>query len=135
MKKRIFLLVTFCGPIFAALLPGDEQSPEKRVELRVKTPGDGTRSLSLVLDGSVKVELNIDDGGVRIAAGDVQVNLTQTSASDGQAELRLGDSKILVEQSGDVTIEASGTLTLKGAKVEISGDATVKIAGTEVDLN
>lgn len=120
---------------FAALLPGDEPSSEKRVELRVKTPGDGTRSLSLLLDGSVKVELEIDDGGVRITAGDVQLNLTQSGASDGQAELKLGDSKILVEQSGDVTIEASGTLTLKGAQVEISGDTAVKIAGTEINMN
>jgi uncharacterized protein involved in type VI secretion and phage assembly len=120
---------------FAALLPGDEASADKRLELRVKTPGDGTRAINLVLDGSVKVELNIDDEGVRISTGDVQFNLKQTSASDGQAELKIGDSKILVEQSGNLTIEASGTLTLKGAKVEISGDSSVKIAGTEVDLN
>jgi uncharacterized protein involved in type VI secretion and phage assembly len=120
---------------YAALFPGDENSSERRVELRIKTPGDGTRSVNLVLDGSVKIELNIGDEGMRIAAGDVQLNMKQTSVSDGQAELKIGDSKIVVDQSGDVTIEASGTLTLKGAKVEISGDSSVKIAGTELDLN
>ena len=99
------------------------------------TPGDGTRAIKLTLDGDVKVELNIDDEGVRIATGDVQLNLKQTSSSDGQAEVKIGDSKILVEQSGDITIEASGTLTLKGSKVEISGDSSIKIAGTEVDIN
>jgi len=120
---------------FAALLPGDEQSSDKRIEFRVTTPGDGTRAIKLVLDGTVKIELDIDDGGVHIVTGDVQLNLTQSSSSDGQAELKIGDSKILVEQSGDITIQASGTLTLKGSKVEVSADSTVKIAGTEVDIN
>jgi len=120
---------------FAALLPGDETSSDKRIEFRVTTPGDGTRAITLVLDGTVKIELNIDDGGVHIVTGDVQLNLTQSSSSDGQAELKIGDSKILVEQSGDITIQASGTLTLKGAKVEVSADSTVKIAGSEVDIN
>jgi uncharacterized protein involved in type VI secretion and phage assembly len=119
----------------AVLLPGDEASPDKRLEFRVQTPGDGTRAINLVLDGTVKVELKIDNEGVSISTGDVKFSLKQTSASDGQAELKIGDSKILVEQSGNLTIEAGGTLTLKGAKVEISGDSSVKIAGTEVDLN
>jgi hypothetical protein len=83
----------------------------------------------------VKITADIDDEGVRISTGDVQFNLKQTSASDGQAELKIGDSKILIEQSGNITIEAGGTLTLKGAKVEVSGDSSVKIAGTKVDIN
>ena len=70
-----------------------------------------------------------------VQAQDAALKLTQTSGCDGKAELKVGDSKITIEQSGDVTIEASGTLTLKGSKVEISGDTNVKIAGTTVDLN
>lgn len=120
---------------FAALFPGDEDSTDRRAELRIKTPGDGTRSIKLTLDGSVKVELSIDDGGVTLTSGEVELTLTQSSASDGQAQLKVGDSKITVKQAGDINIEASGTLTLKGAKVEISGDSTVKVSGTEVDLN
>ena len=41
----------------SAVLPGDEEATDKRLELRVNTPGDGTRSIDIVLDGSVKVEL------------------------------------------------------------------------------
>jgi len=117
------------------VLPGDEQSTDKRLELRVSTPGDGTRSIKLTLDGSVKVELSIDDGGLSLKAQDTELKLTQSGSSDGRAELKAGDNKVVIEQGGDITIEATGTLKLKGQKVEISGDATVKIAGQTIDLN
>jgi len=117
------------------VLPGDELAPEKRIELRVAAPGDGSRALRLTLEGPVKVELEVDNDGVRVRAQDALLRLTQTGASDGRAELSVGGSKITLTQDGDVTIEASGTLTLKGAKVNISGDASVKVAGTSIDLN
>jgi uncharacterized protein involved in type VI secretion and phage assembly len=120
---------------FVTILPGDEQATDKRLELRVKTPGDGTRSIDLVLDGSVKVALSINDEGVKIQAQDATFQLKQTSSSDGQAELKVGNAKVLLEQNGNVTIEAGGTLLLKGNKVEISGDTSVKVAGTTIDLN
>ena len=120
---------------FVAVLPGDEQSADKRLELSVDTPGDGTRSIHLVLDGTVKVELIVDDGGLRLKAQNTSLELTQSGSSDGRAELKSGDSKVVIEQSGDITIQATGTLKLKGAKIELSGDATVKIAGQTIDLN
>jgi uncharacterized protein involved in type VI secretion and phage assembly len=120
---------------FVLSLPGDETDSTKALALKIQTPGDGTRSLKLTLDGSVKVELEINDQGVTIQAQDTSLKLTQSSASDGKAELKVGDSKVTVEQGGDITIEAAGTLTLKGSKVEVSGDTSVKIAGTTVDLN
>jgi uncharacterized protein involved in type VI secretion and phage assembly len=118
-----------------AVLPGDEQASDKRLELRVKTPGDGTRSIDIVLDGAVKIELSVNDQGLRLQAQDTSLNLTQSSSSDGKAELKVGDNKVVIEQSGNITIEATGTLKLKAAKIELSGDATVKIAGQTIDLN
>jgi uncharacterized protein involved in type VI secretion and phage assembly len=124
------------GPDEAVLsLPGGEAQDAKRLELRVTTPGDGTRAIALVLDGNVRVEVRIDDQGVQLKAQDATFTLQQTGASDGRAELKVGDSRIVVEQGGDVTVEAQGTLTLKGSKVEISGDTSVKVAGQTIDLN
>lgn len=120
---------------FVAVLPGDEQASDKRLELRVKTPGDGTRSIDIVLDGSVKIELSVNNQGLRLQAQNTSLNLTQSSSSDGKAELKVGDNKVVIEQSGDITIEATGTLKLKAAKIELSGDTTVKIAGQTIDLN
>lgn len=116
-------------------LPGDETAADKLLELRVKTPGDGTRSLALVLDGDVRVEVLVDDGGVTLKAQDAQLRLSQSGSSDGKAELTVGDSRVVMEQSGDVTIEAKGTLKLKANKIEISGDTQVKVAGQTIDLN
>ena len=124
------------GPGEAVLvLPGDETSTDRRMELRITTPGDGTRKLNLTLDGSVKVEVEASDDGVRIQAQDAQVTVKQTSGSDGQVEIKVGNSKVLVEQGGDVTIEAEGTLTLKANQIKISGDSQVKITGQTIDLN
>lgn len=120
---------------FVTVLPADEQSTDKRLELSVDAPGDGTRSIHLVLDGTVRVELTIDDGGLKLKAQDTTLELTQSGSSDGRAELKSGDNKVVIEQSGDITIQATGTLKLKGTKIELSGDATVKIAGQTIDLN
>jgi phage baseplate assembly protein gpV len=117
------------------ILPGDETSSDRRIELRIKTPGDGTRKVALTLDGSVKVELTVDGGGITLQAQDTRLSLQQSGSSDGKAQLAVGDSSVTIEQSGDIKIEASGTLTLKASKIELNGDASGKIAGQTVELN
>lgn len=116
-------------------LPAGEQSDDKRLQLEVATPGDGTRKLHLLLDGNVKVELLVDDSGIEFKAQDTSLTLKQSGSSDGKAELKVGDNKVTVDQSGDITIEATGTLKLKASQIEISGDTSVKIAGQTVNLN
>ena len=116
-------------------LPGGEQAPDKRLDLRVKVLADGSRSLHLLLDGSVKVELEVTDEQVAVRAQEAQLLLRQSGASDGSAELSVAGSRLKIDQNGDVSIEAQGTLSLKATNIEISGDATVKIAGQTVDLN
>jgi uncharacterized protein involved in type VI secretion and phage assembly len=118
-----------------AWLPGGEEDDTKKLQVEVKTPGDGTRTVHITIDGQVKVEVQVDDGGVRLQAQDTSLTLSQSSASDGKAELKVGNSSVVIEQSGNVTVTAEQALTLKGAKVEISGDTTVKVAGQTIDLN
>ncbi|MGE3956470.1 MAG: phage baseplate assembly protein V [Vicinamibacterales bacterium] len=116
-------------------LPGGETADDKRLDLRITTPGDGTRSVALTLDGSVKVELVINDSSIRLQAQDALIELTQSGSSDGQVRIEVGQATATFSQGGDVSIETTGTLKLKGNKVEISGDTQVKIAGTTVQLN
>lgn len=124
------------GPGELALsLPGGETSPDKRIELRIKASADGGRSLRLLLDGDVKVELEVTDEGLVLQAQEARLSLRQTGASDGVAELSVSGSRVKIEQSGNVSIEAEGTLSLKATNIEISGDASVKIAGQTIDLN
>jgi uncharacterized protein involved in type VI secretion and phage assembly len=117
-----------------AVLPGGETDSTKTLQLNIATPGD-SRSLKITLDGSVKMEIEINDGGIRLQAQDTQLTLEQSSSSDGKATLSVGDNKVTIGQSGDVTVEATGTLKLKGSQVEISADSTVKVAGQMVNLN
>jgi uncharacterized protein involved in type VI secretion and phage assembly len=120
---------------FVLALPGAETSASDRLDLRIKTPGNGTRELKVTLDGDIKVELAISDNAIQLRAKDTVLKLMQSGGSDGKAELKAGNNSVTIEQSGNVTIEAEGTLTLKASKVEISGDAEVKIAGQTVNLN
>lgn len=120
---------------FVAVLPGDETSKDKRLELRIKTPGDGTRDLQLKLAGSVEVGVTINDEGLEFKAQDTVLKLSQSGSANGRAELNVGDAKVVLEQGGNLTIEAAGTLKLKAANIEISGDATIKVAGQTIDLN
>jgi phage baseplate assembly protein gpV len=122
------------GQVVLSLPPG-ETADDARLLVTVATPADGTRSATVTLGGSVEVTLKVDDSGVAITAGEVSLTLQQTSSSDGTATLAVGDSKVLVEQSGDITVKASGTLTLQATNVEISGDASVKVAGQTIALN
>jgi uncharacterized protein involved in type VI secretion and phage assembly len=118
------------------VLPGDEDDPTKRLEIRVSTPGDGTRSLVVKLAGSgVTVELSVDDESISLKAQDTSLELRQSGASDGVAVLKAGDAKVTVKQSGDVSVETTGKLTLKASDIEIKADSSVKIKGATVDIN
>lgn len=122
------------GELVVHLPPTAEK--DKCAELRVKTPDDGTRMLTLTLDGDVKVGITVGDEGLLFETGDVKIELKQTSASDGALTVTVGKAKMSFDaQAGDIAIETSGKLTLKGQSVEISGDTSVKVAGQTIDLN
>lgn len=108
---------------------------DERVDLKVRTPGDGSRAITLVLDGDVRVAITVDDGGVVLETTDARVALSQSNASDAALSVTVGEAKMRFDQDGAIAIETSGKLTLKGGSVEISGDTSVKVAGQTIDLN
>jgi uncharacterized protein involved in type VI secretion and phage assembly len=118
-----------------AWLPHAETDSTKRVELTVDTPDGGPRTLTVKLDGDQAVTVTVTDGQVQLVAGQATLTLSQTSSSDGTAELKVGDAKVTLEQSGDVTVEASGKLTLKGNQVEVAGQSEVAVTGQMIKLN
>jgi uncharacterized protein involved in type VI secretion and phage assembly len=117
-------------------LPGEETAPEKVLEIRVKTPGDGSREVTVTLKGSsVSVECRIGDSSVEMKVQDVTLALTQTGASDGTLELKAGQASVTLKQGGELTLETSGTLKLKAGAVEIDADTSVQVNGTTIALN
>lgn len=115
-------------------LPGDEGADDRRLHLAVRTPGDGTRSVTLTLAGSVEVKVVMDDEHVQIRAGEAELALSQTGGSNAKAEVTVGGASIVL-QSGEVSIKAEKKVSIKAGQVEISGDTTVKVAGQTIDLN
>jgi len=118
-----------------AWLPGGEGAEDATLRLVVDTPGDGTRSIELVLGGEVEVAVRIDSGGIRLTTQDASLALTQSGSSDGRAELKVGDCSVVIEQSGNVTVAASGTLELKASEIKLTADAAVTVTGQTIDLN
>jgi hypothetical protein len=117
-------------------LPGGEAEAQKVLEVRVKTPGDGTRKATVTLEGSnVSVTCTIADQFVELKVQDVTVSLEQSGSGDGTLTLASGDTKITLSQGGDLTLETSGALKLKGGSVEINADSSVKVNGSTIDLN
>jgi len=118
---------------FVASLPGDADASSALV-LDVKTPDDGSHTMTLTLNGGdVTVKLTIDDTGFVLDAPKASLKLT--GGDDALAELAVGDAKVSIASSGDVTITTSGTLKLKGNQVEIDADSGLKLGGQTIDVN
>ena len=113
------------GEIVLAL-PSASADPTLNLKIKGEDP-----SINLMLSGDVKVQ--ITEGKVVIAAGEMQVSLD--ASGSGVTEIEAGGSKVTMKKDGDVDISSSGKLTLKGTEVEISGDSKVKISGGEVEIN
>jgi uncharacterized protein involved in type VI secretion and phage assembly len=118
-----------------AWLPHAETEADKRLELLVDTPGDGTRKATLTLAGDVAVEIAIADQQVTLTVGDATVKLSQSSSSDGKAEIVVGDASVVLEQAGNVTVRASQKLTLKANSIDISASSQVSVSGQTIKLN
>jgi uncharacterized protein involved in type VI secretion and phage assembly len=116
-------------------LPHAETDSTKRVEVSLSVPDDGSRTLTIGLDGDPAVTVTVTDGQVSLTAGEASIKLSQSSSSDGTVEVAAGDAKVTLKQSGDVSIEASGTLKLSGNQIEIAGQSEVKVTGQAINLN
>lgn len=115
--------------------PGEVDDPEaKAVQVSIKVI-DGERSLSVTLGGDKSASLTVRDGTLTLVAGKVRLELSHSTDSDGRVELSAGDTKVVLEQDGDLSLETRGTLRLKGAEVAIEGDTSVKVNGQTVEIN
>jgi len=75
----------------------------------------------ILIEMPSKITVQLVDDTVKVVAGQTQMQLQQSGGADGVATLNSGQSKITINQDGDVTIEASGDLTLKAP----TGDVTI----------
>jgi phage baseplate assembly protein gpV len=126
---------TFTRDEVALVWPGDAGDPDKEaVDVRLFADGS-TRSLTVSLGGDKDASLVVSDGTITLKAGDVQVQVSHTSGSDGMVNITAGGTKIHLAQDGDLTIETAGALKLKASSIKIEGDTEVKINGQTVGIN
>lgn len=115
--------------------PGEVDDPEaKAVQVSIKVVDDA-RTLAITLGGDRDASLTMTDGKLTLQAGEVKLELSHSSESDGRVELSSGSTKIVLEQDGDMSLETSGTLKLKGSEVTIEGDTSVTVNGQTVEIN
>lgn len=115
--------------------PGEVDDPEaKAVQVSIKVVDD-ERTLAITLGGDRDASLTMTDGKLTLQAGEVKLELSHSSDSDGRVELSSGSTKIVLEQDGDMSLETSGTLKLKGSEVTIEGDTSVTVNGQTVEIN
>jgi uncharacterized protein involved in type VI secretion and phage assembly len=118
-----------------AWLPQAKDAEDETLRVTVKTPDGGPRSMELKIGGDPEVVVTVDEERIELKTGETQLTLSQSSSSDGKAELKVAGSSVVVKQGGDVTITAEGKLELKGNEVSITGESKVKVSGQMIDLN
>jgi hypothetical protein len=78
----------------------------------------------------------MNDGAVRATAGKTEMKLDQTNESGGTVTVFAGQTKITMNQDGDLTVEAAGAMSLKanqditieGMNVKISAHGQISIS-------
>lgn len=116
-------------------LPQAGTEASETVRVAVRTPDGGPRSIEVSIAGDVEVRVTVDEERIELQAGETGLTLVQSGGSNGRAELKVGDSSVVIEQGGDVSIVATGALELKANEIRISGEASVKVTGQIIDLN
>jgi len=116
-------------------LPGHEPDPDRQLLITATTPDDGSRQLNISLGGDVEVEVAISDDGVMLRTPDASLSIRQAGSTDARIEMKAGDARVTLSQSGDLSVEASGKLTLKAREIDIAAEVQVKVAGQIVELN
>jgi phage baseplate assembly protein gpV len=98
----------------------------------------------LIFEMPPKITVRVNDGTVHATAGKTEMKLDQSNGNTGGTVTVLaGNTKIVMNQDGDITVEAAGAMTLKatrdlkieGQNVSIKGQVNTSIeAGSQATL-
>lgn len=101
---------------------------EKTVKAAIRNHQDESPPRVITVDMPPKIELEVNDGTVRATAGKSEMRLDQPDGSGGTVTVLAGQTKITMNQDGDVTVEALGSMTLHA-------DQDVTIEGQNIKIN
>jgi phage baseplate assembly protein gpV len=111
------------------------EADEKTVKAAIRNIQANSPPREVIMEMPPKITVRISDGTVRATAGKSEMKLDQPDGSGGTVTVVAGQTKITMNQDGDVTVEAAGAMTLK-ATTDLSIEAqSVKISSnTNVDI-
>ena len=126
--------------IFRLPLAADD---DKTVKAAIRNHQKNSPPREMIVEMPPKITVRMTDGTVRATAGKSEMTLDQPNGSGGTVTIVAGETKITMNQDGDVTVEAAGAMTLKanqdinieGQNVSIKGQLQVSIeAQTDVSV-
>ena len=119
-------------------------SDDETVLLQLRNRQDETPTRQLRFEMLPKILSEINDDQIIGQVGDTRVSLNQTGRNDGIVEIEAGQSRITINQDGNIAIESggdislsttTGDLTLEAANVSIKSKLQTNVeAGTAVEV-
>lgn len=97
----------------------------------------------IIVEMSPKITVRITDGTVRATAGKSEMTLDQPDGGGGTVTVLAGNTKITMNQDGDVTVEAMGDMTLRsngamslqaGTNLSVKAGISASIEAVQVSL-
>lgn len=89
----------------------------------------------IIVEMPPKITVRITDDSVQATAGKSEMKLDQPDGSAGTVTVVAGQTKITMNQDGDVTVEAAGAMTLKAnSDLSIEGLSIKITSHTDVDI-
>ncbi|HET9179989.1 MAG TPA: phage baseplate assembly protein V [Terriglobia bacterium] len=108
---------------------------DKTIKAAIRNHQDNSPPREMIVEMPPKITVRMNDGTVQATAGKSEMTLDQTNATGGTVIIMAGQTKITMNQDGDVIVEAAGAMTLKanddisieGMNVNIKGQLQVNI--------
>jgi phage baseplate assembly protein gpV len=118
-------------------------SDDKTIKAAIRNHRNDDPPREMIMEMPPKITVRVTDGTVRATAGKSEMTLDQPDGGGGTVTILAGQTKITMNQDGDVTVEAAGAMTLRaredvtieGQNININGQLKVNIqAGTQATL-
>lgn len=111
--------------IFRLPLHADDDTA---VKAEIRNIAENTPPREILIEMSPKITVRINDGSITATAGQTEMKLDQPDGG-GTVTVVAGNTKIIMNQDGDVEVEALGAMTLKARRDLTLEGLNVKIKG------
>jgi uncharacterized protein involved in type VI secretion and phage assembly len=100
---------------------------DKTIKAAIRNIEKNSPPREILVEMPPKITVHINDGRVRATAGQTEMLLDQPGGSGGTVTVLAGNTKITMNQDGDVKVEARGNMSLQAA-----GDFKLEAASVSI---